>query len=274
MHDLDAVLDNDPHNAQGRLSRAFIRMVTGDLTGAAKDCLALPTGPALLVREICKARIETLSGHAEHALARLTHLTRLTSVDTADDGAMMRFALAVMAEAAETLGRHDEAEACFKRAMADDTVDAALVAAYADHLLDVNRPAEALRLLDRRGGESDIILLRKVIAAKQLDDSRFDGWQISLDERFAAARAGGIRVHLREEARFLLDVKGDAKGALALARQNWQVQKEPADARIFVAAALAAGEPQAAGKVIDFIDRTGLRDARLTPLLSRLGARL
>jgi hypothetical protein len=40
-----------------------------------------------------------------------------------------------------------------------------------------------------------------------------------------------------------LTLAGDAAGALALARANWDVQREPADRRILVEAGKAAGDP-------------------------------
>ena len=63
-----------------------------------------------------------------------------------------------------------------------------------------------------------------------------------LAERFDAARQRGDSLHRREEARFRLARVGDAQGALALARANWDVQREPADRRILVDAARAVGD--------------------------------
>jgi hypothetical protein len=60
-----------------------------------------------------------------------------------------------------------------------------------------------------------------------------------LGERFDAARRRGDVVHRREEARYRLALAGDAAGALALARDNWAVQREPADLRILADAARA-----------------------------------
>ena len=66
-----------------------------------------------------------------------------------------------------------------------------------------------------------------------------------LRDRFEASRLRGDRVHLREEARFTLHLLNDPKAALKLAQENWQVQKEPADVRILLEAALAAHDAAA-----------------------------
>jgi len=87
---------------------------------------------------------------------------------------------------------------------------------------------------------------------------------------FAAAKAGGVQLHLREEARFELEVRGDAVTALGLALANWKIQKEPSDARLVLQTALAAGDLAAAADVLAFIAKTGLADARIKPLQDKI----
>jgi hypothetical protein len=264
--DLDAVLAKSPANAQARLSRAFVRMVTGDTDGAKQDCFSLPSRAGLMAAQICRARIEALTGAEEQAFMRLQ---RLLNADTSSSEPMHRFALAVMADVALALGRTGEAERYFVEASSAGTREAALLAAHADLLLDADRPAEVLNLLDGKG-EADIIMLRQAIAARRLNDPRLAALEAVLDERFAASKASGVRVHLREEARYRLEVKGDDRLALQLARDNWSVQKEPADARLLLECALAVGDKTAAADVTGFVRRTGLNDKRLAPLIARL----
>jgi hypothetical protein len=264
--DLDAVLDQAPRDAQARLSRAFLRMVTGDIDGAMGDCSALPYGARGLIRNICFARAAALSGQA--AKGRLV-LQRVLGADNQSTPAMRKFATAVLADLNAGLGRTAEAEALYAATAAEPDADVSLLAAYADLLLDMNRDADALRLLDGRG-EQDALLLRRAIAAKRLDDRRLGEWSTILNERFSAALAAGNRVHLREEALFRLKVEDNPAAALPLAVQNWSVQKEPADARLLIEAALAARDTEAAQPVADFIARTKLDDQRLMPLVARL----
>jgi hypothetical protein len=73
-------------------------------------------------------------------------------------------------------------------------------------------------------------------------------------------------VHLREEARYTLEIRKSPDVALALALDNWRVQKEPLDARIALEAALAAHRPDAAGDVLDWIASTHLEGVRLAEL--------
>ena len=58
-----------------------------------------------------------------------------------------------------------------------------------------------------------------------------------------------------KQARFVLQVRGDAAAALKLAESNWQVQREPADVRVYVQAAAAAGDRQAARHILEWIEQ-------------------
>ena len=88
--------------------------------------------------------------------------------------------------------------------------------------------------------------------------------------RFAEARARGTALHMREEAMFTLKLQNDPVRALALAQANWQDQREPADARILLEAALAARQPQGAAAALLWIEQTGIEDPVLRALVTRL----
>ena len=60
--------------------------------------------------------------------------------------------------------------------------------------------------------------------------------------------------------------------ALALARANWDVQREPADARILLEASLAAHRPDAAQPVLAWLRTNGVQDIRLARLAASLAA--
>ncbi|MGQ0486533.1 MAG: hypothetical protein ACT4SY_14420 [Hyphomicrobiales bacterium] len=266
LADLDAILARSPGNAQARLTRAFVRLVVGDVAGAAEDCRSLPVSVGLLPAAACMGRVDHLTGAASRGSERLK---RLLADSAPANEAMRKFAYAILADLAASQGSGSEAERYFTEAMTAGTPDVPLLARYADLLLDAGRAGEVLTLLDGKG-DADVLMLRQAIAAKRTGDPRLAGWAAILNERFAAAKAGGVRLHLREEARFRLDVEADAAAALVLAVHNWAVQKEPEDARLLFESALAANDPAAAADATRFVRRVGLSDRRLTPLIARL----
>jgi len=93
----------------------------------------------------------------------------------------------------------------------------------------------------------------------------------TLKSRFDAAAMRGDKLHQQEEARFNLYLLGQRPRALALAKENWTLQREPRDARILLEAALAANDPKAAQPALDWLARTGYQDPYLRRLAARLG---
>jgi hypothetical protein len=92
----------------------------------------------------------------------------------------------------------------------------------------------------------DALAVLRAVAMRQSGHPEADDLTASLDERFAEARWRGNLLHARDIARFELDVKGNAQAAVALALDNWQDQREPADTRLLLRAAEAAGSPSSA----------------------------
>jgi hypothetical protein len=74
-------------------------------------------------------------------------------------------------------------------------------------------------------------------------------------------------VHAREAALFALDVEGDARRALELARANVRLQREPIDLLLLARAAVAADDDEGRSELQALIQRTGLRDARIDAVL-------
>jgi hypothetical protein len=92
----------------------------------------------------------------------------------------------------------------------------------------------------------------------------------SLGDRFAAAALRGERLHMAEEARYLLDLKGDAHAALAVAAENWKTQREPRDAQIVLESALAARDAKPAAPVLLWLDEHSFESSHLRSLAEQL----
>ena len=118
----------------------------------------------------------------------------------------------------------------------------------------------------------DPLLLRLTLAEQAVQDRDAAGHVADLAARFEASRLRGDTVHRREEARFHLTLLHDNLRALVLAQENWKVQREPADARILLEAANAAGVPAAAAPAIAWLQTNNVQDKHLTTLAARLRA--
>lgn len=267
--DLDRALALAPRHAEARLSRASIALAEGRPRAARPDCAALLSLGARLEGTACLALVAGLEGRAS---AARDALARELAASDPPDASLRRFALLALADLAEVAGDASGAEAALAAALALPEPDVAVRAAYADLLLATGRAAEVRRQLATAQGEgdalrSDALLLRAYLAARALGDADAEALAARLEGRFAMLRARGEAFHAREEARFRL-AAGDAKAALALARANFAVQREPVDALLLIEAGRAAGDATAAEPVRAWMRDSGVGDPRLVVLES------
>lgn len=269
--DLDQAVRREPGNAQAWLTMATVQQVTGDLAGAADSCRKVAPLAPPLIGITCKASIDGSQGRAAQAFDAVNDAMVASATVGRDSIGVRGWALTLQAELAERLARSADAERLYLASLAIDPTDAYTVAAYADFLIDAGRAADVLTLIPATT-RGDVLLLRRAVAAKLVASP--DAAQLAQDlgQRFSASRARGDRVHLREEARFALTVKDQPSEALALARDNWTVQKEPLDARIALEAAIAARQPKAVADVLTWIESTRLQGEKLAQLAAQVKA--
>ena len=265
LTDLTAALALRPKDAQAWLTLASLRQVRGDYAGARAACGRVSNLADDLVAVTCLAGVASLTGSARPSAALLR---RLVDANPNAPPAELGWAAVTLAEADARAGE-PRAEPDFRAALARDARDPYTLAAYADWLSVAGRDADAARLLE--GSErADNLLLRLAIAESHLGAPKLGEHVAMLKARFDASRRRGESVHRREEAMFALHLEHDAPRALALARANWDVQKEPADAKILLEAALAAHDAAAARPPLDFIAANHLEGADLAALATQL----
>jgi len=261
LSDLDAATRADPTNVEARAWRAAIFMVQARYAEARAECAAVAPHSSELFATGCFAYVDATTGKTGAAYVSLA--SALQRHGGASAGSKL-WNLTRLAEMARRLGEPGKAEKHFRDALALGLTDNFLLAAYADFLLEQDRPADAASLL-KDWARSDTLLLRLALAESMLKLPAAAKRIRALEDRFSEAGLRGEKLHLQEEARFRLFLKKDALGALKLAEENWKSQREPRDAAILIAAALAARNPRAAQPALDWIEQSGFED----PVLRR-----
>lgn len=264
LADLDAALAAAPDFAQAQAWRAAIFLVQADYRAAGEACTALEALGRPVMSGGCRGLLAAYRGKLAEAAGQLQlALSRATDVD------QRRWLLTRLGEVAAWRGDPATAEGHYRSALALRQDDVYLLAAWGDFLLDAGRPAEVMRELG--AWESvDGLLLRLAEAAKRIGHRDVERLTSALEQRFAAARQRGDTTHRAEEARFLLHLRSDAVGAVAVAAANYQVQREPRDARVLLEAAVAAGDGAAARPVRDWLTSSGFEDAHIRRLADQV----
>jgi len=266
---LQRVVSAEPSSGQAWLTLAAVHQAQAEYKAGLRDCGQIASLTLGLAPDICTASIMSLTGHAPLALRAITISVAQNADEVRADPSLGVWAETAAAEIAERLG-DSSTEQRYRDALAIDGSDPYLLGAWSDWLLDQNRPREVMALLRDRT-RVDPLLLRLALAEQATGSSQAAGHIGDLAERFEASRLRGETVHRREEARFALDLQHQPARALDLARANWDVQREPADARILLEAANAAGRPEAADPVRAWLHDNGVEDARLSALAARGG---
>ncbi|MDQ1829583.1 tetratricopeptide repeat protein [Massilia scottii] len=272
LRDLDAIVAADPKNSQAWLTRAIVQTVRGDYEAATASCARLSSLSTELVTITCVANVGTMTGRSAKSEA-LLDLTLRRNQEA--DAGMQVWVLTLLGEMAQRRGDAKVAEERFKRALVLNSRDSYLLGAYADFLLDQQRAPDVIALV-KDHTRIDGLLLRHALALRQngAAGDALRNADAELKARFDAAMQRGDTVHQREQARYELHIRGDAKTALALALQNWAVQKESADMIVLLEAAAKAGDKAAAAPVIDWVARHAVEDVAVARLVrqTRAGA--
>lgn len=241
--DLSTVISraaNARQTAQAILLLANLEIVQGNYGRARQHCQDLQSRMPGLIAASCLAQVDARTGNAPGAYRALSRYLETTPADRTSQ----LWAEGTLGEIAAQLGM-PEAAAHWQRVLVANPDDLYTRAQLVDWLIRRQQFDRALALTSNYE-QVDALAVLRAVAMRQSGHPEADDLTASLDERFAEARWRGNLLHARDIARFELDVKGNAQAAVALALDNWQDQREPADTRLLLRAAEAAGSPSSA----------------------------
>ncbi len=264
LNDFAAALALDADLAGAHAWRGAIYLVQANYADAAKECEALQRLQRPVLHGGCAGLTHAYTGHLDAAYKTLQQ-----ALNTTRDDDQRLWLHTRLGEVAAWQGQAAIAEQHFRQALTLGVDDGYLLAAWSDFLLDQGRADQVIQQL-AKWEAVDGLLLRLAEAETLLKLPAAAGHIQTLSDRFGAARLRGDTTHQAEEARFHLHLRKDAKEALRLAVENYQVQKEPRDARIVLEAALAARDPTAARPVTDWLQTSGFEDTVLRGLAKQL----
>jgi Tfp pilus assembly protein PilF len=270
---LDRASLADPKSPDPMAWRSAIHMVQANYPKAQAECEALKPLTTPLFSTGCNQYVLAHSGGAAGLQSAFDALKAAVKAEPTAAPELMLWELTRLAEMAIRLKRFDDADAYFKQALKLGVTDQFLLGAYADFLLQQKKPEAVIALL-ADWERSDILLLRLALAGKVTNHKKAADWASNLRDRFVEAAKRGDRLHEQEAARFELDIENNPKKALALAANNYKLQKEPRDAEVLMRCALAAKDAAAAESAITWLKQNKYEDAHLADLaagLAKLG---
>jgi hypothetical protein len=236
---LDAALDKDPDDGEARLSRSQIQLVQGRLDLARNDCGALTMSMQAEPASLCLIALTMRRGDEAKAAGLADRLI----AQAGREPELMRYLLTLRGDIASR-ANDAHADQWFKRALAGAPDDVRTLAAYARHLRAHGDNRGVLDLL-ASAPDTDGLQLQRALAAHAVGTDEAPALIASQGRRYALAHAVGSQPELRDEAEYLLTLRGDAPAALRLALRNFEQQRDVEDVDILQRAAFAAGHPEA-----------------------------
>jgi uncharacterized protein (TIGR02996 family) len=251
---------------QAWLTLATVRRVQGRYADSDAACRQVAAAGASLHGAACLAENAALRGEFDRARTALNGLLGTPRLA----GGTRAWLLTTLAELEQRAGHGDASDAAFRGALQAAPNDAYARLAYADLLIEQQRPAQASRALTS-AVRSDAVLLRLAIAGVQSGAPQAAADAAEMRERIALAneRPDAQRFHGREQAMFALWVERDPERALALARGDVALQREPLDLLVYAQAARQSEQGSACREVQRLLDEIGLHDERVSALLGR-----
>lgn len=278
IKDLKKLTRSAPKHSQAWLTLSTIQMVQGDYLAAKQSCSALARSASSGLSTLCYGQLMALTGRAEEGYeliklfltpqrdSPLTHRKK-----SAKDLIHQQWLHTLLAEISLRQGKNERAAVHFRVALSMPRRDPYLLRVYSEFLLLEGEANKTISLL-KNETQDDALLLQLALAAKQTQNNLLlKQYRRDFSARLKAANLRGDTLHQREHALFLLEIENDQPAALTLAENNWKLQKEPADARLLLAAAIRNGDEGIARQVIQWQTQNSLQDVQLQAMLSRAG---
>lgn len=244
---LDRAADIAPDDVNIMLTRATLEIVQGRLRTAFSQCSTLGQRRPD-VGFLCQATALMPTAQAPQVQTRLEQILAQPGLL---DPSLQGWARGLLAEIAAFRGDDVMASAQFEQMLAKNPDSLRERLLLADLLLRSGEASKVKSLL-ATAPDSDGVLIRRVRAARDLgsDDAAAAEQLAAMVRRNAEL---GLDAHAREDAMFYLYVAEDPAAALERALVNWELQHEIEDAQLLFDAAEAAGRPEAARKVLDWM---------------------
>ncbi len=121
---------------------------------------------------------------------------------------------------------------------------------------------------------TDALLMQYILAYKALKDPAEKNLASLLESRLKSQSLRQEALIERPQMIYFIDYANDPAAGLRLSIENWKIQQEPRDAVLFLKAALALNQPQAAQVVLTWLEKTNYADPQIRELRTRLKTQL
>ncbi|MEC7119123.1 MAG: tetratricopeptide repeat protein [Pseudomonadota bacterium] len=245
---LKQVTQQQPNHSEAYLQLASIELVSGHFNTARQSCELVRGLDALVLRLVCLAQVDAMTGKLADTAAKLQKISQL--LDTLNASQQLWVQL-IQADIALRLNDKILMAKILKQL---PTNNVPALTARADWLMAQGQWQKVYDLL-KNHTEHEGLLIRWLTSKHRLKHADAIEHQKLLTEKIAQWRRRNDQAHYREQASYAL-LAESAKQSLNLARENWKTQRETADMVIYATAALRSKSQVDIQALLDWADST------------------
>lgn len=279
LQDINRAIALEPARAEFWSWRFALHLLLADMSAAQKDIEEIGRLFGEEEAEVYRAVFLYRTGQHLPAVEMLSQSIRLVNYQDASSQDWLGFHLG---EAHRVAGQPAKALAVWGQRLKASPQSHLIRLSLADLLNQQGQYRQALTIAMAATGSgnvqnstatmTDALLMQAVLASRGLNDPNESRLASQLEARLQSQAMRQEALIERPKLIYQIAYGRDVKAGLALSIDNWQLQKEPPDAVLFVQAALALGQARAAEPVVSWAEKTGYSDPQLTPLLAQLKA--
>lgn len=277
LQDINRGIALEPARAEFWSWRFALHLLLADMTAAQKDIEEMGRLLGAEEADVYRAVLLYRTGQPLAAVAMLSRALRSASYQDPSSQDWLGFHLG---EAQRVAGQPARALDVWSQRLKASPQSHLIRLSLADLLNQQGqyREAKTIAMAATSGGNApnspatltDALLMQAVLASRGLKDPDEGRLASQLEARLQSQALRQEALIERPKLIYQIAYGRDLKAGLALSIDNWQLQKEPPDALLFVQAALALGQARAAEPVVKWAEKTGYTDPQLTPMLAQL----
>jgi tetratricopeptide (TPR) repeat protein len=273
LQDIQQAIAKEPRRAEFWSWRFALHLLLADMTAARQDTEEIARLFDPQEAHVYLAVLLYRTGQAQPALSVLNTAIRAAYFKDPSSQDWLGFHLG---EAHRVAGQNDQAIAVWDKQLKANPTSHLLRLSLAELLNQQGKYRQAKSIALGNAGKlgtstiTDALLMQALLASRGLKDPDEPQLAKQMADRLQSQALRKESLIERPKLIYLIGYGQDPAAGLALSIDNWQLQKEPPDAVLFIQAALAVNQPRAAEPVVKWAEQTGYRDPLLTRLVEQL----
>ena len=270
LADINKAIDLKPNKAEFWSWRFALHLLKTDLVAALQDCESIDRLFGQDESKAYRAILRYRTGDPQVAIGLLKTLLNSPNYQIASSKEWLALHLG---EAYRVAGQSDMAIATWNKQLKITPKSHMIKLSLAELWVQEGQYLQ-VKQMSASVAPTDALLMQYVLALKGLQDPAEKNLAALLESRLKSQSLRQEALIERPQLIYFIDYAKDPTAGLSLSIENWKSQQEPRDAVLFLKAALALNQPQAAHAVVAWLDKTNYSDPQIKELQARLKTQL